>query len=129
MRRSCSCCDNAAPAPKTGAGQEESQAQAEAIGYRRGMIWSRTYLGFVVAAQGARTVARTLLAEALQLAWGDRAWIYFASCLDGLENLAVLEDAAERAVRLHAAAMALRDRLGVVPKPSWRPSRLSTKIL
>jgi len=105
--------------PTARAYQEASLAQAATIGHRRGLIWSQTYFGFIAVAQDDRDLAHTLFDQALQLAWEQRVWWYVAACLDGFAELAAAQGLDERALRLHAAAEALRERMGIVSPTSW----------
>ena len=85
-------------------------------------------LGRVGLDQGEIGLARKHLAESLRLSQSTGARIGVARGLEGFAALAILEDRPERAVRLAAAAAALRQAAGIPPLSGTRAERYLTPV-
>lgn len=72
----------------------------------------------ILRAQGNRTAAYDILIEALRLAWPGRMLLPIASHLEGLAAAVNLPNQAVLAIRLLAAASALRSQMGTPVRPS-----------
>jgi predicted ATPase/class 3 adenylate cyclase/DNA-binding CsgD family transcriptional regulator len=84
----------------------------------QGMLaWMRSLLGMVLAVQGDHTAARTVYEESLL---GDLAVVNIAPTLEGLAVVVAAQGETTWAVRLLAAAAALRDSLGTPLPPVYR---------
>jgi DNA-binding NarL/FixJ family response regulator len=112
------------------AGCERLQREALALERPLGLFRLRglvlTELGHALMDQGRTAEAREILAELVQSTYRVGERLRFARGLEGLAR-SVGVDQADEAVRLAAAAAALRDRLGVIPWP--RDSRRSASLL
>jgi non-specific serine/threonine protein kinase len=75
-------------------------------------------LGRLALRRGELERAAAIYAEALSLRWTDGDKISVASCLRGLAQTAALSRQDQRAVRLFAAAEALREAIGAVESRS-----------
>ena len=80
-------------------------------------------LGRVGLDQGEIGLARKHLAESIRLSQSTGARIGVARGLEGFAALAILEDRPEQAVRLAAAAAALREAAGIPPLSGARTER------
>ena len=106
--------------------QRESLALAHEVGAGRAILWATAALGHVAHAQGNDRHARDYFTAGLRLAHDQGAWWYIASCLDGLAEVAAAARQTERALRLHAATTALRQRLGIAPPANWQRAVIPT---
>ncbi len=85
-------------------------------------------LGRVGLDQGEIGLARKHLAESIRLSQSTGARIGVARGLEGFAALAILEDRPEQAVRLAAAAAALREAAGIPPLSGARTERYLTPV-
>jgi DNA-binding CsgD family transcriptional regulator len=119
-------------AAETGDAAEGERLQREALALERplGLFRLRglvlTELGHALMDQGKAAEAREMLAELIQSTYRLGERLRFARGLEGLARSVVVGQADE-AVRLAAAAAALRDKLGVIPWP--RDIRRSASLL
>ena len=109
---------------------ERLQTEALALERPLGLFRLRgsvlTELGHALMDQGRAAEAREILAEVVQTTYRVGERVRFARALEGLAR-SVAVGLADDAVRLAAAAAALRDRLGVIPWP--RDVRRSAALL
>ena len=98
---------------------EESAALQRAQGFQQALAWSSSALAQVAVAEGDAALAGRLLAEGLALARDTGDLLAVARGLEGVAAL-VEPGRPERAVRLAAAAAALREALGADLLPAER---------
>ena len=77
--------------------------------------------GLAATDRGDYPGARRRLAESVALAAADGSWGLLSFVLDACAQVAALEHASERALRLAGAAAALREATGERPPPRLRP--------
>lgn len=92
---------------------EESLALFRGLEHTWGMAQTLTRLGSMACERGEDARASKLYGEGLELVrrWGLSS--YAAVCLEGLARVAAMRDRPERAVRLCAAAEAVREEVGM----------------
>jgi predicted ATPase/DNA-binding SARP family transcriptional activator len=95
---------------------QESRALAERIGFREGVAWSLEQLGLLAADRGDPGAAAMLRAS-LEIHHDLRDRWRMCSVLEDLAAIAFAQDRPEQAVRLLAAAEAMRRAIGTVVAP------------
>jgi predicted ATPase/class 3 adenylate cyclase len=93
---------------------EESVALRE-LGDKEGLSWALYFLGIAAQRQGDARRATTLLAETLALFQETGNVLGPATYLEGMAGVAALQGQPAHAVRLHGAAAARREALGMPP--------------
>jgi DNA-binding CsgD family transcriptional regulator/tetratricopeptide (TPR) repeat protein len=101
--------------------QEEALALMRSTGDRRGVTRVLHAFGLIALREGDCATARALLERTIGLVgqFGD-SW-FMSISVDGLAGVAVVEGKAEEAAHLLGAADALREAVGVVLPPAYRP--------
>jgi predicted ATPase/DNA-binding CsgD family transcriptional regulator len=103
--------------------QEEALAMMRSAGDRRGVTRVLHAFGLIALREGDCATARALLERTIGLVaqFGDR--LFMSISVDGLAGVAVVEGKAEEAARLLGAADSLREAVGVVLPPAYRPDQ------
>ena len=101
---------------------EESLVLFRELGRLTGVATVLENMGHIACTQGDTRRATELLHESLRLAWQTRTPEKIAGSLEGLAEVAWAERRADAAARLYGAAVALRERAGVLIWPADSPT-------
>jgi DNA-binding SARP family transcriptional activator len=100
---------------------EEGLAGVREVGDKRGTSYGLLFLGFVALERGDYAAARPLFEQCLRIRRELDYTARYAQCFEAFAQLASAQDQAVRAVRLFAAAEAVRESLGLRLTPADRP--------